>query len=118
MKNRKNLGFTFVEILIVVVIFGLLAAIAIPAFQKIRADAQDRKVMANLHELSERASRYFSDNGVSTVESSLLMSANSTQGTKIIPIVAGETYSSTITKGEKVTATGVGGIRTVIYANN
>ncbi|MFP4070025.1 MAG: prepilin-type N-terminal cleavage/methylation domain-containing protein, partial [Opitutales bacterium] len=35
-KNQNKKGFTLVEIMIVVVIIGLLAAMAIPAFQKVR----------------------------------------------------------------------------------
>jgi len=34
--RRSSKGFTLVEIMIVVVIIGLLAAMAIPAFQKVR----------------------------------------------------------------------------------
>ena len=39
MNNRSKQGFTLVEIMIVVVIIGLLAAMAIPAFQKVRSSS-------------------------------------------------------------------------------
>ena len=48
--NRKS-GFTLVEIMIVVAIIGLLAAIAIPNFVKARTTAQKNGCVNNLRQL-------------------------------------------------------------------
>ncbi len=43
--NRDNQGFTLVEIMIVVAIVGLLAALAVPGFVKARKQSQGRRIM-------------------------------------------------------------------------
>lgn len=110
-------GFTLVEIMIVVVIIALLAAIAIPTFVKIRATSQDKAISNNLRQLLFAADQYFLESGNTTVAFSDLVGTNTTQYIKVIETVALETYSSHITQSTPITATGVAGQRTVTYVN-
>jgi type IV pilus assembly protein PilA len=115
MKISNNTkGFTLVEIMIVVVIIGLLAAMAIPAFQKVRINSQDKAVLNNARQLSAGADQYYLENGVSTVTLSDLIGP--TTYVKALNSVAKETYPVGFTQGVTVTITSVAGTRTITYA--
>ncbi|MGE3618742.1 MAG: type IV pilin protein [Gemmatimonadales bacterium] len=59
MFNRK--GFTLIELLIVVVIIGILAAIAIPKFAATKDKAKLASVKTDLRNLMTAQEAYFSD---------------------------------------------------------
>jgi prepilin-type N-terminal cleavage/methylation domain-containing protein len=59
---RDNKGFTLIELLIVVVIIGILAAIAIPKFSATREKAYFAALKSDLKNLASQQEIYYSDN--------------------------------------------------------
>jgi prepilin-type N-terminal cleavage/methylation domain-containing protein len=64
MKNqpRNERGFTLIELLIVVVIIGVLAAIAIPKFSSVRERSYMTMVIQDLKNLASQQEIYHGDN--------------------------------------------------------
>ncbi len=60
--NTYRSGFTLVEIMIVVAIIGLLAAIAIPNFSKARSTAQKNACIVNLRQIDGAKQMWATEN--------------------------------------------------------
>lgn len=114
MRKTPASAFTLVEIMIVVVIIGLLATMAIPAFQKIKQKSQDNTVLNNARQLAAAGDQYFLETGVTTVNSSDLIGP--TQYIRFQRPVGNEVYPGVLTQGVTITVTGVGGFRTVTFS--
>ncbi len=59
---RDNKGFTLIELLIVVVIIGILAAIAIPKFSATREKAYFAAMKSDLKNLASQQEIFYADN--------------------------------------------------------
>ena len=61
-KEMKKSGFTLVEIMIVVMIIGLLAAIAIPNFLKARKTTLEKNAINNARQVMSAVDQYAMEN--------------------------------------------------------
>ena len=63
-KNHRLSGFTIVELLIVIVVIGILAAISVVAYSGIQNRANDTAVQNDLNQMAKKAALYQAENGV------------------------------------------------------
>ena len=112
-NNQKKAGFTLVEIMIVVAIIGLLAAIAIPNFVKARTTAQTNACIANLKQLDGAAQQWALENKKSGTDSvSAALVTDYLKGNKVPNCPAGGNYSAAFTVSG-APACSVGGAHTL-----
>ncbi|NMS37687.1 pilin, partial [Vibrio parahaemolyticus] len=62
-KQKKQQGFTLIELMIVVAVIGVLAAIAIPQYQKYVAKSEVASALATLTGVKTNVEAYAVENG-------------------------------------------------------
>lgn len=63
-KNNKESGFTIVELLVVIVVIGVLAAITVVSYTGITAKSNAAANKSNAQSIMAAADAYFAENGV------------------------------------------------------
>jgi len=115
MANHK--GFTLIELMIVIAIIGILAAIAIPQFQAYKKRSYAASLQSDAHSLANAEEAYFADNGRYTSASATLLTAtygaSKGQFTSITAI-GGDANSFNFTLGDNTHA----GVSTARYMSN
>jgi prepilin-type N-terminal cleavage/methylation domain-containing protein len=102
MNKDSRKGFTLIELLIVVVIIGILAAIAIPKFANTKTKAYTAAMKSDLRNLVTAEESFFSDSGTYVVygdTTKLKFKPSSGVSTPVVAIGSGY-WTATVTHNQ------------------
>ncbi|MHB9022030.1 MAG: pilin [Halothiobacillus sp.] len=105
MKKNVQKGFTLIELMIVIAIIGILAAIAIPAYQDYTIRAQASEALSLLDGLKTPMYEYYTNKGTwPTNTTTGFVTATSYAGNYVASITLSNTGTATATYGGNANA--------------
>ena len=90
---RNQEGFTLVEIIAVLIILGILAAVAVPRYIDLESNAKQRAIDAAISELNGRESLTWADHKISTAGYAGDVALNCAGGDPCVDYVLGDDYT-------------------------